>query len=671
MIELNIGLDGVPNSKRLQIGNKYENNDEVIKFILPIEFENYKKYVISVIKKNNEKVTKVFPITDNQFFVSTDITYISGSWSMYLMCRENEIDLEAKEVDISANNGEHVFISDGFIGVVSDSDIDKEFVDNIPMDTNLHIVYEDLLKIKQELIDKINTPTSYNDLVDVPTKVSQFENDKKYQTEEEVTALELKITEEINKRESAITKLKEDLVDLSDNVGFILTNRKKVVSTSAGGYISVFDSLSFKKQMKYTFVLSFSPTTNADTYFYLTENGSNIVSKGINSGTTEYSFDYVPTSDKEGIVARWYCNSPNIECMTIMSVEQEKMFAKVSDAVEKSTKAYSVIEKYYFETYDYVEQTVSLESNYINSAGNSINGYNHITISNVKFGEKYKFKNKVGANMVAYVIKDRNGHKTRAYTSEDWITTHDYDIEIEVAESENGGTIYINTADENFIGLKKYEAYFKKKTSLYGKKLSVAGDSICAGAGYLGGYGKIIADENNMTFQNVGIGGSTIADYASDRGKICNMISQLNSDADYVLINGGVNDASLGVPIGTMTDRFDSDYDKTTFIGAMESICKELTNKFNGKKIAFILVHKMTNKYSNFYTGEDNYYIAQKKVLEKWGIPYVDLNVTTPPLNYISSLANVYTNNGDGWHPNYLGYTTFYIPKILSLLESI
>lgn len=230
MIELNIGLDGVPNSKRLQIGNKYENNDEVIKFILPIEFENYKKYVITVIKKNNEKVTKVFPITDNQFFVSTDITYISGNWSMYLMCRENEIDLEAEEIDISANNGEHVFISDGFIGVVSDSDIDKELVDNIPMDTNLHIVYEDLLKLKQELIDKINTPTSYNDLVDVPTKVSQFENDKKYQTEEEVTALELKITEEINTRESAITELKGDLAELN-------TIRKKIKSID--GYIGV------------------------------------------------------------------------------------------------------------------------------------------------------------------------------------------------------------------------------------------------------------------------------------------------------------------------------------------------------------------------------------------------------------------------------------------------
>lgn len=217
MIELNIGLDGVPNSNRLQIGNKYENNDEVIKFILPIEFENYKKYVIAVIKKNNEKVTKVFPITDNQFFVSTDITYISGIWSMYLMCRENEIDLEAEEVDISANNGEHVFISDGFIGVVSDSDIDKELVGNIPMDTNLHIIYEDLLKIKQELIDKINTPASYNDLVDVPTKVSQFENDKKYQTEEEVTALELKITEEINTRESAITELKSDIADVNNS----------------------------------------------------------------------------------------------------------------------------------------------------------------------------------------------------------------------------------------------------------------------------------------------------------------------------------------------------------------------------------------------------------------------------------------------------------------------
>ena len=253
MIDLNIGLDGVPSLRKLNIGNKYENNDEIINFILPFEFDNYNKYIIAVIKQNGEKITKVLPIVDNIFYISSDITYIAGNWAMYLMCRENEVDIEAETIDISAKNGEHVFISDGFIGIVANSSIEKELVENTPIDTNLQLVYDDLLSLKKELIEKMNTPTSYNDLVDVPkefkpishnhvvnditdfptsmpanggnsstvnghtvetnvpegavftdtvythpdthpasmitglpTKVSQFENDKKYQTEEEV-----------------------------------------------------------------------------------------------------------------------------------------------------------------------------------------------------------------------------------------------------------------------------------------------------------------------------------------------------------------------------------------------------------------------------------------------------------------------------------------------------
>ena len=44
MIELSIGLDGVVSEKKINIGNKYENNDEVINFTLPSEFDNYHKY---------------------------------------------------------------------------------------------------------------------------------------------------------------------------------------------------------------------------------------------------------------------------------------------------------------------------------------------------------------------------------------------------------------------------------------------------------------------------------------------------------------------------------------------------------------------------------------------------------------------------------------------------
>ena len=155
MIELSIGLDGVVSEKKINIGNKYENNDEVINFTLPSEFDSYNKYIIAVIKQDDTKITKVLPVTNNQFSVSTSITYIAGAWSMYLMCRENEVDTEAEQVDISAKNGEHVFISDVFIGVVSNSLIDKELIDNIPLDTNLQIIYDSLVRLQEELTTKL------------------------------------------------------------------------------------------------------------------------------------------------------------------------------------------------------------------------------------------------------------------------------------------------------------------------------------------------------------------------------------------------------------------------------------------------------------------------------------------------------------------------------------
>lgn len=155
MIDLKIGLDGVPSLRKLNVGNKYENNDEVINFILPSEFDNYNKYIIAVIKQDDTKITRVLPVTNNQFVVSTSITYIAGAWSMYLMCREDEVDLDAEQIDISAKNGEHVFISDGFIGVVSNSLIEKELIDNIPLDTNLHIIYDSLVILQEELTTKL------------------------------------------------------------------------------------------------------------------------------------------------------------------------------------------------------------------------------------------------------------------------------------------------------------------------------------------------------------------------------------------------------------------------------------------------------------------------------------------------------------------------------------
>ena len=85
---------------------------------------------------------------------------------------------------------------------------------------------------------------------------------------------------------------------------------------------------------------------------------------------------------------------------------------------------------------------------------------------------------------------------------------------------------------------------------LFGKRISVNGDSICQGVGHPGGYVKIIAERNSMTYENLGIGGGTVATgivpKSSAEGKprhpIAVTVDRMDPDADYAIVEGGVND---------------------------------------------------------------------------------------------------------------------------------
>lgn len=169
MINIAIGLDGVPSESRVILGNHWENKDEFIQFDLPTDFDNYHKYMIAIHRtkledESYETITRVLPINNNQFVVSTDITYLSGNWFMYVICREQELNLSDTEVDISPNFGEHVFISNSFIGIINSNYIESELVNNIPLDENLKIIYNDLLNLKTELEESTTTtPTLSED----------------------------------------------------------------------------------------------------------------------------------------------------------------------------------------------------------------------------------------------------------------------------------------------------------------------------------------------------------------------------------------------------------------------------------------------------------------------------------------------------------------------------
>ena len=156
MVELKIEKSGVPTPNKIVLGNRWENNDEIIHFDLPSTFDNYHKYVIAVMKQSDGNKTVLLPIKNNMIYVSSTLTCLSGKWNMYVMCRQKALDLNNTSVDIGSQIEEHVFISDVFIGIVNKNMIEKENIENITIDTNLQIVYDDLMDLKNSIPELIS-----------------------------------------------------------------------------------------------------------------------------------------------------------------------------------------------------------------------------------------------------------------------------------------------------------------------------------------------------------------------------------------------------------------------------------------------------------------------------------------------------------------------------------
>ena len=220
-----------------------------------------------------------------------------------------------------------------------------------------------------------------------------------------------------------------------------------------------------------------------------------------------------------------------------------------------------------------------------------------------------------------------------------------------------------------------------EKNPLFGKKVSFLGDSICAGSDaegrYLGGYGKIIADRNSMIYENVARGGATVtANTYTREGEaktwLCRIVETMSDDADYAIIEGGINDAwhwqALGLEIGSISDGYNAVLDDTTYYGAFESMLKQLVTRFKGKKIGYIAVPKIMDLYDSERNVPNFYHIALE-CCAKWGVSVCDLNTIIPPTEYLSTLTDEYTT--DGVHPTYEGYLKYYCDPIEAWMKTL
>ena len=172
-----------------------------------------------------------------------------------------------------------------------------------------------------------------------------------------------------------------------------------------------------------------------------------------------------------------------------------------------------------------------------------------------------------------------------------------------------------------------------------------------------------------MTYINKGVSGATIT---RREGVACILDSVLNSTetGDYIILEGGTNDAGGFQEFGEITTGYTAALNETTFCGAVESLLKNSLIKWHDKKICFILT---TNTYRR--PNQKTYFDTIKQICEKWSVPYLDLFTKGRLNTNIEIMKNSYTSdwqgNHDGLHPNEQGYKLFYVNQITEFLKTL
>ena len=234
---------------------------------------------------------------------------------------------------------------------------------------------------------------------------------------------------------------------------------------------------------------------------------------------------------------------------------------------------------------------------------------------------------------------------------------------VNLTEAQTALTVTMETATQI-----KTEVLAKSENPLYKASAYYDGDSICYGANSKGNsYPDIIANRNEMYMTKKAVSGTTIAIRDGYTNSILERVKAMTADYDYIVLEGGYNDCVQKVPLGTITTGYQTDVDESTFIGAMESICKFLCTNYFEKKKLFIVPHRTLN------TEVNSYYDSAITVCKKWGIPTIDLRDECNLIPFIGETVQTQYFEGanTGVHPTEQGYRVFYVPKIEGRMKTL
>ena len=161
--------------------------------------------------------------------------------------------------------------------------------------------------------------------------------------------------------------------------------------------------------------------------------------------------------------------------------------------------------------------------------------------------------------------------------------------------------------------------------------------------------------------------------------QVTNAIQEHPEIPDYIVIDGGINDTDRFLIeddlIGELSASFSGGYDTDTLIGSLENIFYVLRNHYTTSRFIYVIQHKVPQIAPSPHTPESQEACVNAviSVCRKWAIPIVDIYHEGEFNPYIDSLRYNYTYDtaesdvgGNGLHLNDIGYTTFYMPRIVA-----
>ncbi len=203
----------------------------------------------------------------------------------------------------------------------------------------------------------------------------------------------------------------------------------------------------------------------------------------------------------------------------------------------------------------------------------------------------------------------------------------DYEVE------KNDNKITVNVIAKGNNGLTSTDSFILNVEKTKGKTMIVFGDSIVYGI-YANRYSFANYLNDNYDFKkvvNAGYSDYRLSVYDDPNKWLIDAVKRhYDGEYDYILLEGGVNDVLYETPLGVISKSKDYDsFNIYTFCGGMEAYLYTITERWPNAKIGYIITY-YTKGYTErglSWTYEDykTYYDLQKQILDKWGIPYLDL----------------------------------------------